>query len=522
MLLMGLDIGTTSVKAAVFGENAEPVSFCSRAIPISGSRPGCAEQDAESVFDALLGAMGEAAARCGRDIGSVSLSVQGDAVMPLGRDMRPLAPMQLGMDYRSAGQARLFADEFGARALFERTGMAPHPMNALCKIRWMTESNPRVAAKTHRYMTYADYALYRLGADEPAIDYGMASRTMGMRLAARDWDDELLAAAGISRAQLSRPIKAGSPVGRLRRDICDALSISPSALLAAGAHDQSAAAAGAGIAPGMALDSHGSAEAISAVLAGPKLDGRMFGAGFPCYFHADAERYFTFSLNHAAGLLLKWFAEELCGAPAPPAQAAAQPLSRPMPQSVPQPSQPARGGGGSPDYARIVAGLSADPSPLLALPYFNGRGTPANDLSMRGMIAGLTLSSTRSDIARAILESLAFDMRVNIGAMREAGIPIDRLRCAGGGARGEFSPQLKADICRVPVETLKVGEAACLGAAMLAGVAAGVYSSPSEAACLAKPGRTYEPRGAVREHYEKRFRQYAALCDASADILRSL
>lgn len=500
MLLMGLDVGTTSVKAALFTPDGECRSLHSARTRFESPRPGYAEQDARAVFNALKAVMGAAVREAGGMIAALSVSVQGDAVVPVDAQYTPIAPVQLGMDYRCQRQADAFEGAFGGSALFERTGMRPHPMNSLSKIRYITEEMPDVAARARWYMTYSDYILAQLGAEEPVIDESMASRTMAYNLREGAWDDELLRAAGIDAGQLARPVPSGTAVGRIDRTLAEGLGIDPNALLVAGGHDQVCAAVGAGLGlEGVALDSHGTAEVVSTVLDRPNLSRGMYEAGFPCYRYAQHQRYFTFSLNHVSGLLLSEFVREYC----------AEERMR---------AQETHGSA----YDLLLNDLGEAPSPLLLLPYVNGRGTPVNDLGAKGLVAGLTLQTTRADVARAILEAQAFDLRANLNALQGAGIPIHELRCVGGGAKSAAGLQLKADITGREVATLRQREAACFGAAILAGTACGAYRDISEARSLIQIDRTFAPGDVWRAHYDARYQAYEALYRATRPILDSL
>jgi xylulokinase len=328
----------------------------------------------------------------------------------------------------------------------------------------------------------------------------MATRTMGMNLLTHCWDEELLAFAGIGPDQLSQPVPSGTVVGRLSPTVAAETTIPRGALLVAGGHDQACAALGAGVTgSGLALDSHGTAEVVSMALDAPMLTDAMYQGHFPCYAHVVPGKFFTFSLNHTAGILLKWFVEGFCAGDREHAEATGQSV-----------------------YGYVLSQAADEPSPLLVLPYFNGKGTPDCDLSQKGLIAGLTLNTTRHDIARAIAESLCFDLRANIEALGAAGIPIDALRAVGGGARSEAGLRMKADVTGLPVTTLVVNEAACLGAAMLAGMACGVYSSAGEAAKAAGTDKTYTPDPARHALYSARYGQYRRLAAQNRALLSEI
>ncbi len=497
MLLMGLDVGTTGVKAAVFDENGDMKGYGFEEYTVECAKPGWAEQDAEHVFQAACRVMGAAAKQSGGEIAAIGLSVQGDAVIAVDDRFRPVAPVQLGMDYRCAPESEAFAREFGEKWLFEKTGMRPHPLNSLCKIRNFVFQTPEVDRRAARYMTYSDYMLSRLGSDEPVIDHTMATRTMGVDLKTLDWEDALLKAAGVDRARLSKPTPSGVCVGRLTPLLAEELNISPRAMLVTGGHDQPCAAVGAGVVrPDLALDSHGTAEVVSTAFDAPNTSEAMFRGGFPCYAHVAQGCYFTFSLNHTAGILLRWFVENFCDSDAREAKTENRSV-----------------------YERVLSMAKDAPSPLIVLPYWSGKCTPDWNLNAKGLMIGMTMATTRYDTARAIVEALCFDLKENIEALKAADVKIEALRAVGGGARSPIGLQMKADVTGLVVQTLKVREAACLGAALLAGVAAGAFTSAREAASIVRLDQAFEPRPAMQALYQERYALYRRLYDANRPLM---
>lgn len=500
MLVLGIDIGTTGAKAAVFDSAGKQYGYAFAEYGVISRAPGFAEQDGEAIWQITKKVIAGACKDCGGEIIALSLSVQGDAVTAADSSLRPLLPFQLGMDYRCEKQADAFAAEFGEEYLFRHTGISPHPMNTICKIRYICEHMPDIAAKTYKFMTFSDFLLSKLGADAPTIDYTMASRTMAADISTLDWIPEILSSAGITGEQLSRPVPSGTIVGRLTKTLSEELGIRPGALLVAGGHDQALAALGAGLPyPDTALDSHGTAEVISTPLTAPKLDYGMLRHSFPCYAYALPGMYFTFSLNHTAGILLKWWAEGFCRQDYQPALQSNKSI-----------------------YSYLLEHADEKPSRLLVLPGFQGKAAPDCDLNARGAILGLTLSSTRQEIAKAILEALCFNMKENVTALRSSDIPIDRLRCVGGGARTPAGLQLKADICGCPIYTLRIREAACLGAAMLAGTAAGIWKTPQEASEIVLLDQEYLPNPQKNRIYNEHYQRYLDALRANKEIFHYL
>jgi xylulokinase len=258
----------------------------------------------------------------------------------------------------------------------------------------------------------------------------------------------------------------------------------------AGGHDQTCAALGAGvIAERRAVVSSGTAEVLSLAFAKRPSGDVMFDSYYPCYLHAAPDMLFTFALNHSGGILFRWYRDNL-GAPevATATQAGADP------------------------YTQIVARMPKGPSPVMVLPHFNGSGTPTCDLHSKGAIVGMTFATTRHDIAKAILEALTFELRINCARLRETGLRHDELVVVGGGAKSADWLQLRADILGRAVRTLAVREAACLGAALLAGTAAGMYGSLEEGVGrTVKTQHVYEPHEPTRKLYDERFGLYQEL-----------
>jgi xylulokinase len=222
------------------------------------------------------------------------------------------------------------------------------------------------------------------------------------------------------------------------------------------------------------------------------LTDAMFAGFYPCYLHAIRDLYFTFALNHSGGILLRWYRDTLGGEEARAARAA-----------------------GRDPYDALVESIGDGPSPVMVLPHFNGSGNPTCDTESRGAIVGLSLATTRGDIVKAILECLAFELKGNLDYWTAAGIDVRELRAVGGGAKSSRWLQIRADIMGRPVTTLRVREAACLGAALLAGTAAGLYSSLDEAiARTVRPGETYEPDQRKLLDYEARYAIYRDLYPA--------
>lgn len=498
MHLIGLDVGTTGCKAVVFDLEGNIKGYGFHEYDVICKKPGWAEQESEKVWEFTKLVVRQAVQESGvKDIKALSLSVQGDAVIPVDKNILPLHNTLLGMDYRGVKQSEKSSELIGDRELFNITGMRPHPINSLIKILWFKDNMPDIYKKTYKFMTYADYILAKLGSKKAVIDYTMASRTMAFDLAQMRWSKYILEKLDVNIDMLSEAVPSGNIVGEVNASLAEELGLPKGVLLVAGGHDQTCAALGAGVVEeNIAIDSHGTAEVVSTAFKKPVLSDFMYNSFYPCYCHAKKGMYFTFSLNHIGGILFRWYRDNLGYAEVKEAEQL-----------------------GIEAYQLMETKAPKSPSPVFILPHFNGSGTPWCDLDSKGAILGLTMATTRHDIVKGILDSLTYELRINIETMRKAGIKIDELRCVGGVAKSPKWLQIKADITGCKVATLKVREAACLGAAILAGTAAGGYQSVDEGVSnTVSLKEIYEPDEKSYKLYNERYNIYKDIYNTLKDL----
>ena len=502
MSLIGLDIGTTGCKVILFDRTGRILSQASREHAILTPRPNWAEQDAEQVWGLAWDALKEAVAKNpGPAPRALALSCQGEAVMPVDGGGRPLRHAILGMDTRTGDENRWLTERFGAEMLFRRTGMPVHTINTLPKLLWLQRHEPKLWSQASQFLLYEDFFLRRLSGGA-TISPCLASRTQMYDLSIGRWADDILDGCGIDPARLAPVAPAeGGPVGTLRPDLADELGLKKEVLLAGGGHDQACAALGSGvIREGLAMVSTGTAEVVEVALPGPTLGDALRQGGISVYRHVVSGLHLAMTLNHSGGLLLRWFRDTLCQGEVEQARRS-----------------------GRDAYDLILAGAPAGPAPVLVLPHFAGSGTPTLDTSSRGAIVGLTFATDRAALAKAILEGLTFELRINLDLLREAGVAIQELHAVGGGARSPLWLQLKADICGVPLRVPQVTEAACLGAALLAGVASGVWPNlPAAVDATVRFRRDVQPDRSARAAYEPRFALYRELYPTLAALHRRL
>jgi len=461
MYLMGLDIGTTGCKASLFRENGELVAVSRREYEILFPAPGWAEQDAENVWRLAQECIVEVihTSKAYREITAIGLSVQGEAVIPVDVNGNALRNAILGMDTRTNEQNRWLEERFGRHELYSRTGMPIHTINTLPKLVWLKTHEPQTWQQAYRFVLYEDFLIQKM-TGQWGLSRCLASRTQLYDLQEGEWSEEILSAIELEPVRLSPLYDSGTAVSTLRSELATAWGLSNQPLVVTGGHDQACGALGVGLVrPGLSMVSSGTAEVVEVALEKPALGEVLEKANISCYVHPITGLYLAMTLNHSGGLLLRWFRDAFCS------DIKAEAIAR-----------------GEDAYDLIFGNLPDSPSPLLLLPHFSGSGTPWMDTTSKGAILGLTFSTTRGDVALAILEGLTYELNLNLELLREGGVIIKELRAIGGGARSKRWLELKANVTGIPVLVPKVTEAASWGAALLAGKGAGVFTDLTQAA----------------------------------------
>jgi xylulokinase len=492
MSYLGLDIGTTGCKAGVFNEQGRLLALAYREYPLLSPERGWAELDSARVCQDCMDAVREAAAQTAADpVRALGISTQGEAFTPVAPDGRILGNGMVSSDARAADLVQSFGDSFGRRRLYDITGHTPHPMFTLFKLLWLREHRPEIWSSGAKFYCYEDLFQQRLGL-EPAISWPLAGRTMFFDVRRHCWDPQILDAMELDPSRLARPAASGTVVGTIPASVAQSIGLGAEVQVVAGGHDQPCGALGAGVVePGVAMYASGTVECICPAFAEPRFDDRLLEANLCTYDYTIPGMYTTVLFSLTGGNLLRWFRDQWAESEVAEARR--------------QNRDP---------YELILERLPADPTDLMVLPYFTPSGTPYFDAALPGAILGLRLDTTRGQVLRALLEGVAFEMRLNLDMLAQSGLPIHQLRAIGGGAKNPALVQLKADVMGRPIATLAVTEAACLGAAMLA-CAAHRKASPRDLVdTWIKPQSTVDPNPRRAAAYDERFAAYRKLYPA--------
>ncbi len=444
---LGIDIGTSGCKAVIFNEDGRQEALAYRDYNIISNKPGWAELDTDEVIAKCFEVIRESASKVkAGSVRGLGISSQGEAFTLVDKEGKALCNALVSSDIRANELIRPWTDKFGEEKLYSITGHTPHPMFSLFKLLWLRENSKEIWSKICRILCFEDLLQFRLGIKEPSMGWPLAGRTMLFDVIKHKWDEEILALAGVRSEQLSRPLQSGSLAGFIAPSIAADLNLGAKTYVVTGGHDQPCSALGAGaIEPGVAVYSSGTVECIT-----PSFDKPVFTSGLRknnlcTYDHTAPGMYATVAFSLTGGNILKWFRDQFGDKEIHDAEKT-----------------------GCDPYELLLDQLPAEPSKLLVLPYFTPTGTPYFDVSVKGAILGLDMSSTREEIMRALLEGVAFEIKLNLEILRESGYEVKELRIIGGGARSHSHIQLKSDVIGMPVTILDVTEAGCMGVAMLA------------------------------------------------------
>lgn len=461
MLLLGIDVGTGGTRAVAVDTAGRIVaSATSEHQPFASPQTGWAEQDARDWWRATSEAVRAALAQSGvqgSEIGCVGLSGQMHGAVLLDERDDVVRPAIIWCDGRTDKQCRELTEKIGAERLIQLTLNPALTGFTLPKLLWVREQEPQLWARVRSVLLPKDYVRLRLTRDR-ATDVADASGTLLFDVANRGWSDEMLAGAEIDEKILPAVFESAQVTGRISAEGAAATGITEGTPVVAGAGDQAAGAVGLGIVrPGAVSATIGTSGVVFAATDRPAVDpqGRVH-----TFCHAIPERWHVMGVTQAAGLSLRWFRDQFG----------------------------VKDGGGDRDpYDQLCEEAASVPpgaDGVLWAPYLMGERTPHLDPHARASLSGLAASHTRAHIVRAILEGVAFSLRDTLTIFDEMKVPVETIRLGGGGARSAVWRQIQADAYGYPVETVETEEGAAYGAALLAGVGSGVWSSV-DAACEA-------------------------------------
>jgi xylulokinase len=487
-VLLGLDVGTGGARAVAVDETGSVVAESSSEYPLRSPRPGWSEQDPEDWWDGAKEALGKVAAGVEDEILGLGLTGQMHGSVFLDRAGAVIRPALLWNDQRTEVQCEKITEAVGKERLIRLAGNPALTGFQAPKILWLRDEEPENHSRVARVLLPKDYVRLRL-TGEHATDASDAAGTLLLDVRERDWSAEILDALEIPPGWMPAVHEGPESTGELDRSIAEELGLPPGLPVAAGGGDNAAAAVGTGIVrEGLVSSSVGTSGVLFAHTDAfsPDPSGRLHA-----FCHAVPDAYHLMGVTLSAGGSLAWW-RDVAGK----------------------------------DYGELVEAAERIPpgaEGLLFLPYLSGERTPHLDSKARGAFFGLTTRHTIAHMTRAIMEGVVLSLKDSLGIMRELGVPVEEVRATGGGARSILWRQLQADVYGLPVRRTVSDEGPAYGAALLAGVAAGVYGDVGEATSVVElREEVTEPDAERSKAYQEYYQVYRSLYPSQREAMHRL
>jgi D-xylulose kinase len=495
-LVMAIDVGTSGTRTAVF--NAKTGALITQTHQEYSSffpRPAWVEQDAEDWWRTTCSTTQATVKDLGKKIDAliaVSITNQRETTVPVDQHGIPLHTALVWQDRRTTPQCHKIRSEIGIDTVYNETGLTIDPYFSAPKILWFKHENPQLFQKTHKFLLVHDFILHRL-TGEFATDYSNASRTMLFSVQKVEWSNLMCDQLEIPKEKLPKAYPSGTNLSEITNTAAKATGLPKGLPVIVGGGDQQCGAVGVGVVkPGRVKATIGTGTFILAFEKQPLFDPQH---RLLCSCHAVPDHWVIEASIFTSGIIYRWFRDQFGQEEKQLAKLLDSDAYELMNNQASQSPPGARG--------------------IVILPHFVGAGAPYWNPEARGVITGLALGHSRSDIIRAIMEGTAFEVRRNLETMQSLGIEVKELRLTGGATRSTIWNQIQSDITQLQVQRSQIEEATALGAAVLAATGGGIYRDVSQAAeAMVTVGEHYQPSKDLANRYDKLYRVQTATYQA--------
>ena len=499
MSLLGIDVGTTGCKAAAFSTDGKCLAMAYREYSTVYPKPGQVELDSRAVLEQVWDAVTEVSAQTHSDpVTALSVSSIGEAMTPVSMDGQVLDNCILMFDNRGTEYSQKLAEQIGQEDFYDINPNILGPSYSLPKLMWLRDNQPELYERADKFLLWGGLVVFALGC-EPLSSYSLANRTLLFDIRQEDWSDKLLELTDIQRSKLPKCVPSGTAAGTVSNKMAERLGLPKGVQVVVGGHDQCCNSLGAGIyKEGRAVCGIGTLECITPTYDHIPETKTMLTNGLNVEHHVLAGLYVSFIFNQG-GSLVRWFRDTFASGDKKLVDA------------------------NTDIYEVLTAEMPADPTRLLVLPYFEVTGPPGFVSDASGAIVGLKMHTKRGEILKSIMECETFYFLKSLDALKAMNIDTTEFIATGGGAKSDVWLQIKADILGVPFVRLANTECSVAGAAMLAGLASGVYKKPSEAVQgFVKRERVFEPNLNRNKAYGEKYELYRQLYPCLSELLRTL
>ncbi|MCL2832540.1 MAG: xylulokinase [Treponema sp.] len=498
--ILAHDLGTTGNKATLFTVKGELKSSVLYEYPVSYPHDGWVEQDPQDFWKAVCMSTGQLLEKAGipaGDVAAICFSGQMMGCLPVDAKGSPLRPMIIWADTRAEKQAGQMEERLGMEYVYKTTGHRISASYSAAKLLWVRANEEDIYGRTAKMLHAKDYIIFKLTGNY-VTDYSDASGTNLFDLVNKKWDEKILNELNIPASLLPEPHPSSDTAGGISAQAARETGLREGTPVIIGGGDGSCACVGAGVvSKGSAYNVLGSSSWISLASKAPVYDPQMRTF---TWVHLDPSLYTPCGTMQAAGYSYNWYKNTLCG----------EEISRGLQNS----ENP---------YKYIDCDVLLSPpgaNGLIYLPYLLGERSPRWDINARGALLGLSVSTVKGDISRAILEGVAFNLKIILNIL-EQNSPgsIGGITIIGGGAKGDVWLQILADVWQkeLTVPVLRE-EATSLGAAVCGGVGIGAFCDYSEIKKFNRTEKTIKPNPAMARRYETLF----SIFDESYNSLKDI
>lgn len=497
--LMGIDIGTSACKVAVFDRQGQVLASASGDYPVYYPREGWAEQDPEEWWSAVCGAVRQVLQKADvrpEEIAGVGIDGQSWSAIAIDKDGKVLTNTPIWMDTRAQSICDRLNEDIGADEIFRVAGNSLQPSYTTAKILWYKENLPEVYRKIHKILQSNSYIAFKLtGQISQDLSQGYGLHCFDMRTG--QWDEEMCKKLGIPREFLPEIVPSDQIIGTVTKKAAEESGLAEGTPVAAGGLDAACGTLGAGVIhAGETQEQGGQAGGMSICMEQYQADPRLILG-----FHVIPGKWLLQGGTTGGGGVMRWFEREFAD------------YERLMKEQT---------GVSSLDQLNEIA-EKVDPGcdGLVFLPYMAGERSPIWDPHAKGVFYGLDFSKTKGHMVRACMEGVAFSLRHNLETAEKAGAEADILRAMGGSANSLLWTQIKSDITGKTMAVPASDTATTLGAALLAGVGTGFYKDYEEAVSqTVKVTRTHQPDLEKKAVYDKNYETYLELYRSLSGLMK--
>ena len=480
MYVLGIDVGTTGTKTVVIGEDKRICGIAYREYPIVSAPGGISEQCAEDWWDAVVYTVRESTKNIDRSqIAALSLSTQGATTAFVDEGFNSIRPAITWMDIRAMDECQLLDSVLGKEGIYERCGWTTDPGSDAAKLLWIKKNEPEVFEKTFSFVSTVEFINEKL-TGENVVDPTNASIRQFFNINTGVWDKDVLDIIGITEDRLPRVMPSGAFIGNLTPSASEALGLPTTVKVYNGAHDQYCASIGCGaLNPGDMMLSTGTAWVLLGISDRLTYSKSHITPGI----HPKNGLFGNIASLSGVGNAMKWVRDTF----------------------------------GS-DYKKLdeeAEKRMESAKDIIFLPYFSGAGFPLRDLTMSGCIYGLRLGNDKYDIARALMEGVAFEVRAGLEKYAEQGVDISSLKIMGGASRSDLWCSIVGYVTGCDITRMDNAEACAVGAAAIASAGCGMtngYISLSEGSKMDLPCKE------IYDFYNEKYKKYIKIRNALKDV----